>query len=262
MKHTFKGQITLLWNYRELLKELFIVFVKLRHAGSVLGILWTLLNPLLFIFTYWFVFSFVFRMGLENYPLFLIPGYLAWNYSFNAITSLSATIINHRYLITKIAFPNEIIVIAGTSVFLLDFIIAGLLYLFIVLLFGFNFSIHILWLPLLLFLQVILTLGLSFIFSTVSVYFKDVPKLLIVIGTILFFLTPIFYPISYIPEGYRNIILLNPFALIINLYHDILYYNQQPDIIYLSISFVVSILIFLIGLRLFNKYKYSFAELS
>src|SRR5512139_753697 len=97
-RHGFASQMNDIWRYRELLRELFLTWLVLRHTGSVLGFLWTLVNPLLMIATYWFVFSQVFRVGIPNFPLLLIPGYLAWNFTFGSIQAGSESIIQSKYL--------------------------------------------------------------------------------------------------------------------------------------------------------------------
>ncbi len=255
-------QIEEIWKYRELGSELFITFLKLRHVGSILGVLWTLINPLIFIATYWLIFSYVLRMGIENYHLFLIPGYLAWNFTFGSIVNASESILNSRYLITKIAFPNELIVFSSIAVSLFDFILSITLY---IATFSWFFPIlnwTLVYLPLVLLLQIILTAAISLIVSTMSVFFKDVPKLILVFGTVIFFLTPIFYPIEMVPEQFRKLFMLNPFAYLVDFYHQILYYHQAPSTNTLIFFSLLSFLLFFLGLKIFNRYKYTFAELS
>ncbi len=259
---TFKEQLSNLWRYRELATELFRTYLKLRHVGSLLGFIWTLLNPLLYILTYWLVFSLVIRMGLENYPLFLIPGYLAWNFTFSAIINSSESIIQSKDLITKIAFPNEIIVLSNVAVTFVDFLISLILFLIAIFIFYPPFSYLIILLPVIILLQLLLTIGISMIVACVSVYFKDVPKLIVIFGNLIFFLTPIFYPLEYIPSNLQKVALINPIAQIINIYHDIIYYKRFPNELMIITTAVVSIVVFTLGFLLFNKLRFSFAELS
>ncbi len=205
--------------------------LKLQHVGSVLGYLWTLLNPILYIATYWVVFTVFVGMGMERYPLFLIPGFLAWNFTLTSIINSSDSIIQGTYLITKISFPNEILPITSVSISLFDFIISLILY-FIALIIipgAFTFSFPILLLPVILFIQILITVGFALIVACISVYFRDVPKLVQVGGTVMFFLTPIFYPITQVPEKFQTILMLNPMAQIITYYHDIFYYDKMPN---------------------------------
>ena len=244
--------------------KLFKAMLKLQHVGSVLGYLWTLLNPILYIATYWVVFTLFVKMGMERYPLFLIPGFLAWNFTLTAIINSSDSIIQSTYLITKISFPNEIFPFTSVGISLFDYIISLILYFIAIIIIpgAFTFSYPIFLLPIILIIQILITVGFALIVACISVYFRDVPKLVQVGGTVMFFLTPIFYPITYVPEKIQAILMLNPMAQIINYYHDIFYYDKMPNMLYLFGTFVFSLIIFFIGLAVFNKFKASFAELS
>jgi lipopolysaccharide transport system permease protein len=257
-------QLAEVWHRKELLFEYFKVILKLQHVGSVLGFLWTLVNPLLYIVTYWVVFTFFLKMGIEKYPLFLIPGFLAWNFTLSALVNSSNSVIHSTYLITKIYFPNEILPFATVGLSLFDYIISIFLYFIIIIIIpgAFTFSFSILIFPVILITQIFLTVGLSLIVSCLAVYFRDVPNLVQVAGTIIFFLTPIFYPLNYIPEKFRIIILFNPIAQIISYYHDIFYYGRFPNIFHVSGTLIISLILFYLGLAIFGKYKSAFAELS
>jgi ABC-type polysaccharide/polyol phosphate export permease len=255
-------QITDIWRYRELLRELFTTWLILRHTGSVLGFLWTLLNPLLMIATYWFVFSQIFRFGVPNFPMLLIPGYLAWNFTFGSVQAGGESIIQSKHLITKIAFPTEIIVAAHCAVQLVDFMVALLLYLIAVVLFAAPLSATVLWLPAILLLHVAFTLGAALVVACGAVYFKDIPKLVPVLGMVLFFVTPIFYTHDMVPGGLRSVIWLNPLTWIFSLYHDVLYYHVPPPVWLTAGVLAMAAAALGAGLLLFRKLKPSFAELS
>ena len=257
-----RNQIVDIWRYRELLHELFRTWLLLRHTGSILGFLWTLLNPLLLITTYWVVFSLVLKVGVENFPLLLIPGYLAWNFTFGSVQSGSESIIQNKYLITKIAFPNEIIVLAKVAVSLVDFLVGLGLYLVAVMIILPVLTASVLWLPALLVMHVAFTVGVALLVACSAVYFKDIPKLVPILGTMLFFLTPIFYTRDMVPAGLSAAMWLNPLTWIFSLYHDVLYYHAAPDAGVVAGVAIMSATALLTGLWLFNRLKGSFAELS
>ncbi len=263
-KHdTLLQQFKEIWQYRELAIELFLTYLKLRYVGSFLGFAWTMLNPVMNILTYWVVFSFIMRMGLENYPIFLIPGYLAWNFTYNSVINASESILSNKYLITKISFPSEILTIANVGVLLVDFIISLALYLVVcIILPTTSLSISMIALPLVVIMQIIFTVGLSMLIACISVFFLDVPKLVPVFGTIGFFLTPIFYPIEYIPEHLQKFLNLNPMMHFITIYHDILYRQTWPQSLHLVVIIVISLLMFVIGINVFRRKKHDFAELT
>jgi lipopolysaccharide transport system permease protein len=251
-----------LWKFRELFGALFWTYLKLRHVGSVLGFIWTLVNPVIFIFIYWIVFTQFIHMDLPHYPFFLIPGYLAWNFSYTSIVNSGPIINENKYLITKIAFPNEIIIFSNIAVYFLDFMIAMSIY-FLILIIFYSVQLNlILLLPIIIIIQLIFTLGLSLLVACVSVYFKDMAQIIVLLGNIIFFLTPIFYPLNFIKGNFKILLLINPMTSIITIYHDILYYHVFPSINMILFICLFSVSILSFGYFIFNKYKYRFAELT
>jgi ABC-type polysaccharide/polyol phosphate export permease len=258
----FPKQIQDLWRYRELAIELFWTYLKLRYVGSFLGFLWTMLNPLIFILTYWIVFSQIIRMGISDYPLFLIPGFLAWNFTFNSIVSSSESILDSQYLITKIAFPIEILTFAGIAVTLFDFLVTITLYLVVVVILSPSLPITTIALPLIIIFQALFTTGIALLVACGSVFFRDIPKLIPLLGTIFFFLTPIFYPLTFVPESFQFIIKLNPMTRFITLYHNLLYDKTWPDLWTFWTTCILAIACFIFGYWIFNRKRYVLAELS
>jgi len=261
-QHTLSCQARHLWDYRELAIELFWTYLKLRYVGSVLGFIWTMLNPILYILTYWLVFSFIIRVDLANFPLFLIPGFLSWNFTLTSLIEASESIITSKPLITKVAFPIEIIPLTRVAVTFFDFLISLVLYLIAVAVVLPTMTITALALPLVVLVQLLFTVGLSLLVACGSVYFRDIPKLVAVVGTMLFFLTPIFYPLSYIPESLQLLIQLNPMTHIISIYHDLLYYGVWPEPIRLWVSLLAASASLLVGFWVFGRKKHVFAELT
>jgi lipopolysaccharide transport system permease protein len=258
----FTNQVRELWRYRELIQGLFWTTLKLRYAGSVLGIVWSIINPILYIVTYWVVFSYILPMGLPDYPIFLIPGFLAWNFTLVSLLSASESIINGKHLITKIAFPLEILTLTSVLVYLFDFLIALSLFLVAVVILQPTLSITVAALPMVIILQILFTMGLAMFIACSSVFFRDIPKLLPVLGNIFFFLTPIFYPLNIVPEPWRLLIQLNPMTQIITFYHELLYVRIWPQPLDIGFAFLVAISLLVSGLCVFNLLKHRFAELS
>lgn len=253
-------QLQDIWRYRELLRELFLTWLKLRHAGSVLGLLWTLLNPAAFVFTYWLVFTYIIKIDIPNYATFLIPGYLAWNFTWNSAQEASRSMIESSYLITKIAFPAEILVLASVGVTLFEFLIALVLYLALAVVLGIPLYPVAGTLPILLLIHIFFTLGFSLICACGSVFFKDVPKLITIAGMILFFATPVFYPESLIPQQFAILFHMNPFAPFVACYHEVLYYGLLPGLALGLKVGLISLLFLLGGMRIFARFKPYFAE--
>ena len=258
----FPKQFRELWRYRELAIELFWTYLKLRYVGSVLGFIWTMLNPLLYIGTYWLVFSYIVRMGLPNYPLFLIPGFLAWNFTFGSIISASESILNSQHLITKIAFPIEIPTLVSVAVNLFDFLVSLALYLTAIIILPPRIPLTVLALPVVILTQILFTIGVALIVASGSVFFRDIPKLIPVLGNIMFFLTPIFYTISFVPVSLQPLLKINPMTHIVTFYHNLLYEQIWPNLLDFGIILLISVLFFGISYWIFDRKRHSLAELS
>lgn len=246
----------------ELLYELYRAFLKLRHSGSLLGFLWTLLNPAIYILIYWFVFSYIITVGMSCYFVFLITGFLAWNFTFGSLNINAEAINQSKYLITKIAFPHEIIIIANALIILTDMLIAYLAFFALTFFLAPSFIKNFIYFPIILIPQIFFTIGLSFIVSTLSVYYKDIPKIVTILGNIMFFVSPILYPIERTPEHFELAIKANIFAHILTLYHKTIYYGENLDLLIYIIVCVVCFIVFFIGRFVFKKYKIKFAELA
>jgi lipopolysaccharide transport system permease protein len=253
-------QLRDIWRYRELLRELFVTWLKLRHAGSLLGLFWTLLSPAAFVFTYWLVFTHVIKIDMPQYATFLIPGYLAWNFTWNSAQEASRSMIDSSYLITKISFPAEILVLASVGVTLLEFVIALVLYLVLALLLSVQFAPVAAVLPVVILIHLLFTLGFSFFCACGSVFFKDVPKLTSIAGMVLFFCTPVFYPGTMIPKKLEALYVFNPFAPYIDSYHDVLYHNVIPGATHILAATILSLVVLVAGMRFFARLKPRFAE--
>jgi lipopolysaccharide transport system permease protein len=239
-----------------------VAWVKVRHAGSVLGLLWTLLNPVFFIATYWLVFTRIIRVEVADYPLFMIPGFLAWNFSLVAVTSAAESILNAKELIARVAFPRQILVIASVLVAFLDLLVALAVYVVVLLVTGTGISPAILMLPVILLAQILLTVGAGLILATVAVYFRDTTRLIQVIAMLLFFATPILYPLAMIPEPLRTYAWVNPMTPIVMLYQTVLYEQRWPDPVILCCTLGLGIVALVVGLQIFARFEHSFAEIA
>lgn len=249
-----------LYVYRILIQSLVIKDLKARYRGSVLGFFWTFLNPLLLMVIYGLVFSIYLRMGMEKYTPFLLTGLLPWIWFSSSLLMGATSIIEGGGLIKKVFFPPQILptvtVLANTVNFLLSL---PLLFLFFAL-----FQVKIGWAALALFpamvIQFVFTMGLVLVVSALTPRYRDLSQLLANLLTFWFFLCPIIYPASQIPEQFRFTLVLNPMAAPVIAYQDALFYNKPPDWWGLGGTALVAALAYLIGIRVFDRFKGSFAE--
>lgn len=247
--------------YRDMIYSLVRRELRGRYKGSVLGFLWTYINPLCQVIVYSAVFSVIFRVNIEKFYLYLIIGMMPWTF-FNTSVQGGATCVRAQSsMITKIYFPREVIPISYVTSAFVNMLLSFIIVFFAVLISGFGFQIKaLLFLPLIMVIEYLLALGIAFIVSAVTVYFRDLEQIVGVLMMAWIYATPIMYDLDYIPAEFRPLFFLNPMTPIICVYHDILYYRQVPHTEYLLQSGIISVAVFLIGYLVFARLDRNFAE--
>ncbi len=249
-----------LYNYRELLKTNIKKEIRGKYKGSWLGVLWTFLNPLLMLAVYAFVFPHILRVDVENYTIFMIVALIPWNFFTTAVQNGTNSIVLNGNILKKVYFPREIIPISVTTSQLINFLITCLIMVVFIVVSGVGFSIHILLFPLLVLIQYVLTLGITFILSAVTVYVRDVSHFVSVVLMLGFYGTPIVYLSSMLPKKLQLILKFNPMAQLVEGYRSILYYHRLPDLDMLLIWGIASLAILVLGYLAFKRMERSFVE--
>ena len=255
-----------LLRHRSLIQTLVARELKARYRGSVLGFFWSFINPLLLLLVYWFVFSVVLPgirpLDIAPYALFMFCGLLPWTWFSSSVLEASNVLIAGGNLIKKVLFPAEVLpvvtVLANMIHFLLGLpIIAAALVYFAVPV----RPLELLWLPVVVLVQLFLTLGLALIVSSLTVHFRDLKDILGNLMTFWFFATPIIYPMSLAPPSGKVLLDLNPFTHLVISYQEILFYDGPfGHWKWLLALGGVSIVLFLLGYFLFDRLRDSFAE--
>lgn len=249
-----------LYQYREFLKTSVLKDFRGKYKKSFLGVLWSFINPLLQLLIYSIVFSFIMRAGIDNYACFLIVALIPWTF-FNATLIQSTTsIVNNAGIVKKVYFPREILPISTVTSNLLNFIISCIIIVAALLITGVGLSWYVLLLPIILIVQYILLIGLAFILSSITVYIRDLEYFINVLMMLWFYLCPVVYSVEFIPDKWMPLFSLNPMLHIINAYRDILFYKRLPDMANLGIWFMISVVIALIGYKIFKGLEKRFAE--
>lgn len=247
--------------YRDMIASLVKRDLRGRYMGSVLGFLWSFVNPLGQIIIYTIVFTFIFRTGLENYYIYMVAGLIPWLFFSGALSEGSFCIRSQSEMIKKIYFPREVLPIACVTSQFVNMLFCFVVIFAILIVTGYGMSLKaVAFLPLVMIIEYILTLGGVLIVSCVTVYFRDLQQIvgLLLMGWI--YATPIMYSIDMIPDFIRPLYTyINPMTPIINAYHDILYYKVVPtgDI---WISALEGIVLLVIGFALFGHLEFGFAE--
>lgn len=250
-----------IWLYRNMISNLVYRDLHGRYKGSFLGFLWTFINPLLQLLVYSIVFSVILRMGIENYSLFLFVALIPWMFLSSSIINGSNCIIANSNLVCKIYFPREVLPISVVNSNFINMFYSFIIVIAAVLVYGDDhIFINWLYLPLLFIIEYMIVLGITLIVASITVYFRDFTHILSILVTAWQFLTPVFYPVSMVPEKYSNLFDLNPMTNIIIAYRDVLFYNNAPDIFILLKASVYGLVLMVLGFIIFGKLKKGFAE--
>lgn len=255
------GGLLLTWRYRHLLRNLVVRDLKLKYRGSVLGFLWSLLNPLVMITVYNFAFTYVLRVQTERYVSFVLIGILTWTFFAGAVLGSTMSIMASGSLLHSVLFPRVILPIAGVLFNLSQFLLTVIVFLPVLFLaYGVIPGPETLLFPIFLLLQVLFIMGAALILSTATAYFRDVQHLVEVGLNVGFWATPILYEYTLVPERFRFAILLSPMAPFIRAYQDILHYQVWPDWSVWLLATAYGIGMFVAGLSVFVTYEDSLAE--
>ena len=249
-----------IYNYRELLKTNIKKEIRGKYKGSWLGVLWTFLNPLLMLAVYAFVFPYILRVNVDNYTIFMIVALIPWNFFTTAIQSGTGSVVANGNILKKVYFPREIIPISITTSQLVNFLITCIIMAVFIIFSGVGCSVHALLFPLLVLIQYILILGLTFILSALTVFVRDIDHFVSVILMLGFYATPIVYQGEMLPKKFQIFLKLNPMAQLVEAYRSILYYHRMPDMTMLVIWGLGSVALLVVGYLIFKKLEKSFVE--
>lgn len=249
-----------LYKYREMLSNLVKKDLRTRYKGSILGFLWTFINPLLQLIVFTIVFSVILKSAIPKYYIHLFVALVPWLFFGTAITNSAASIIRSKDLIKKIYFPRIIIPMAAVNGAFMNMIFS-MIVVFVALLFsGIGISKYILILPIIMILEYLFALGLALIVSSLNVYVRDLEHILAIIIMAWMYVTPVLYSINTVPKQLLPLFNLNPMTSIILAYRNILYYKAMPDLSHMGIIMAWSIGFIVIGYFTFQKLQRNFAE--
>jgi len=260
-----------LWTYRELIENLVLRDLKVRYKNSLLGILWSWLNPLLMMLVFTLVFTVMWGNPLPNYHVLALSGLLPWNYFAGAVMGGMTSITGGGYLLKKVYFPREVLPIAIVLSNLVNYLMALPVFLILALVSGQGPWKTWLALPWPLLVETLFILGLVLLLSTLEVFYRDTHMVMDVLLTAWFFLTPIFYRVEQFPEQAHLagvsfnprelLLLLNPMAAVVTSFQDVLYYGVLQHIPQLSIASLVAVSLCLIGYSFFRRKSGQFGEI-
>lgn len=242
-----------LWKYRGLIRELVSRDIKVKYRRSALGYIWTILSPLMMMGVMAIVFSYFFRYEIENYTVYLLSGQLIFNFFSEATNQAMTSVVNNRSLLTKVHLPKYIFPLTkviSSFVNLLFSLVAIIIMLFITkepilpTIFLFPFP---------LFYLALFALGCGLLLSVLAVFFRDIYHIYSVFLTALMYFTPIFYPVSVLPEYAMKMVKLNPLYHITTMFRECILDGKFPTIQEHLLCFCIGMLFLAIGLLVFKK---------
>lgn len=268
---------------RELIKYRYLLFnlirrdLKVKYRDSLLGIVWSLLSPLLMILVFSLIFAkLIPREDIRNYAIFFLVALLPWNFFTGSMLSGTTSVTGSSSLVKKVYFPRILLPTSAIFSNLVNFLIAFIVLIIFLYITGIGLTIHAVWVPAILFTQLVFMLGLVFVLSSLNVFYRDVIMILDVILLAWFFLTPVIYPLDWLGETQTILGItinpavvmrwINPMASIVDGYRTVLWGTMgsagpvSMDPIYLIRTLVTAVIFFFTGFLLFSRTRHLFGE--
>ncbi len=250
-----------LFDYREMVYSLVRQDLRGRYKGSVLGFLWTFINPLLQLGVYTLVFSVIMPNNIDKYYLHLFVGLVPWLFFSGSMTGGAACIMSNKDMVKKIYFPREVMPLSYVTSGFVNMLFCFIVIFAVVLFSGVGFNpAALLCLPIIMLVEYIMALGGAMVTSALTVYFRDLEYILGIVTMAWMYLTPVLYPIDWVPEKLRPILNINPMTPVITAYREILYYKRIPEFGNLLWALILGLIVLGIGVLVFNKLQKGFAE--
>ncbi len=243
-----------LYRYRDLIWALVARDLKVRYRRSVIGLFWSMLQPLLTLLVLTVVFSTIFRFEVENYPVYALSGILFWNFFQQSIIASMNSLKGYAHILQKLPVPMAVFPVSTVISGIVNLVLALVPMLAIVVFTNHPVGPSLLFLPISILIAALFTLGAGLLLAPLAVFFGDVVELITVLLTLLFYMTPIFYPMGIV-EGTRFhfLIRFNPARSILEVFRDPIYLQKIPPLSHLSVALGLALLALAVGAWAFRK---------
>lgn len=256
-------QLHELFRHRDLLILWTMRDIRVRYKQSVLGVAWAILQPLSIMLIFTVIFSYIARMPSDGvpYPLFSFAALLSWTLLATAFSTAVPSLVTNMNLVSKVYFPREILPIAAVLASLVDFLVACLVFVPMMIYYQVPLSWTILTVPLIVVVQLALILGMTMWAAALNVFYRDIRFVVPLATQLWMYVTPVIYPVSLVPERFRWLYMMNPMASLVDGYRRTLLLHELPDFTYLALAALVSLLSLWMGYRYFKQAEARFADL-
>ena len=229
--------------------------LKLRYRGSILGYIWSMLNPLLYMGVLSAVFSYIVRFEVDYYPLFLLSGILIWNFFQQSLSIGVSGIVSNGSLLRKVLVPAYLFPCSNVASVFVNFILSMIPFTLISIAIRKEVSMAMLLVPFSMLLLAVFIYGIVLVLSSANVKYRDVSHLLDPLLTVMFYATPVIYPESAIPESAKLILKANPMSYFLKLNRDLLFLGQLPELSTLLACIAMAVISLIVGILTYNKMK-------
>jgi lipopolysaccharide transport system permease protein len=246
-------------HFYELVAHLARRELTIQHRWTLLGWAWPLARQLAQLAVLVFVFSKIFELNIDNYPVFVFSGLIAYSWFSSGVLAATTSVLDQRHLIFQPLFPASAVPVVAVAVPFIDVLVA-LPVLLVMLVFSGDLGPSALLLPPLLAIQLVLMCGIGWACAAVSVYLRDIPNVVIVGLTLLFYVTPVFYGLDHIPEQYQDVFKANPLATLIEGYRAALIGSPWPSALRLAVVTALALAVALGGFLAFRRLRWGFVD--
>lgn len=258
-RHPLVDEFFMLVKYRDLVYQFVISSIKTRYKRSFLGVIWTLLNPLLTMIVLTIVFTELWGARTLRYPVYILSGLIAWNMFSQSTNEAMGSMLQKSGLLSRVFVPKSVFAVSAVGAGLVNLGLSFIPLILIALTLGTRFHLTVLIVPFSVLLLALFSLGIGLILATAAVYFADMVPVYGVILTIWFYATPIIYPISIVPERFQALFMLNPLYHIIQVFRQPISEGTLPDPGTWAIAILAAVAAFVIGGLLFTAKSHEYA---
>lgn len=250
-----RERIGKIYRFRRVLWDLSIKQLKAKYAGSLLGVSWSVINPLLIMSAITFVFTAVFKTQIKGFSFFALAGILPWMFFSNALTEAAFSLVNQQSLLRQFNLPREIFPLSSIMSNFINFLIGWLVIYPLLLFFNQKIILFFPWLIAILLFNLFFIFGLGLAFSVLNVFFRDLGHLLGVLLMFWFWMTPVFYSLDMIPSCFRWLYNFNPMVPFIIYYREVTFYAAVPSVYLIVSVFIWTFISLFLGLLVFARYE-------
>ena len=258
--HPLVEELRALVQYKDLVLQSISRAIKTRYKRSALGVLWTMLNPLLMMIVLTVVFSNIFRFSVENYPVYILSGIVLWNFFTSSTSGAMSEMLWSGQLLSRIYVPKSLFAVSSVGTGLVNLLLSLIPLALIAIVIGVKISPAVLVIPFSILIITIFALGIGLILSTISVFFADMLPIYEVLLMIWFYATPVIYPTEIIPDNFRWLVMLNPMVYMVQIFRQPILQGTVPEPIVWLITVVSALTAVIIGSLVFtsksNEYAY------